>query len=187
MRLYGVVLQVLIRCGVPEGDAPDVAQAVILFAAPRWTRLPIPPDELAGRRRRAYLLKIAFGFAAEYHSAELRREEHALRAALADVPEAVPTPEELVLHKEADAERAADVALDDLRAATKPEFWSAFYAHEVEGLPVTTIARLEGVPEATVYNRLRCARRDLRASITRKRAQRQREGRRAPRPRTSPR
>lgn len=180
MRLYAAVLDVLLRCGIPESDAPDVAQAVILYAAPRWAELPIPPDDLAGKRRRAYLVRIALGFAASYHVAEQKREERALRAALAEVPEAVPSPEELVLHREADAEQAAEVAVDELRTATKPEFWAAFYAHVVEGLPVATIARLEGIPSATVYNRLRLARRDLRAAITRKRARRQRERQRTP-------
>ena len=182
MRLYAVVLDVLVRCAVSEADAPDVAQAVILYAAPRWARLSIPPDELAGRRRRAYLVKVALSFASNYHATEQKRE-YALRVAFADVPDVVPSPEDLVLDREADAERAADVVLDELRAATKPELWTAFYAHVVEGLPVATIAKLEGVPSRTVYNRLRIARRDLRAAIVRKRAQRRREGQRMPRPR----
>ncbi len=182
MRLFGVVLRAVMSCGVPEDDAADVAQAVILYALPRWASLPIPADGLEGQRRRAYLVRIAIGFAAQYHATTERRTRHAARIELADIPAPVPSPEDIALDLEAAAERAAEVAIADLRAATSPDLWRAFYAHVVEGLPVGTIARLESVSRATIYNRLRLARRDLRAAIERKRAQRAHERRRRLRP-----
>lgn len=183
MRLFGVVLRVILRCGVPKGDAPDVAQAVILHAIPLWPSLPIPPDELEGKRRRAYLARMAIGFAAKYHAAAAKNEERAAHIERARFPDVAPSAEDVALDLEAKAERATEVAIEDLRAATTPDAWRAFYAYVVEGLPALAIARLEGIPRATVYTRLRIARRDLRAAVERKRAQRAGERQRAARQR----
>ena len=175
MPFFGAVLRAVLGCGVPEGDAADVAQAVMLYALPRWSRLPIPADALEGQRRHAYLMRIAIGFASRYHLTAESRARFAARLARAALPELAPSPEDIALDSETITERAADAALSDLRAATSPDMWRAFYAHVVDGLPVWTIARLEGVPRATIYNRLRIARRDLRAAIERKRAKRAHE------------
>lgn len=183
MRLFGVVLRVVLRCGVPRGDASDVAQAVILHAIPLWPSLPIPPDELEGKRRRAYLARMAIGFASKYHAAAAKNEERAAHIERARFPDLAPSAEDIALDLEANAERAAEVAIEDLRAATTPDAWRAFYAYVVEGLPALAIARLEGIPRATVYNRLRLARRDLRAAVERKRAQRATERQLMARPR----
>lgn len=172
MRLYPMVLRILVRCGVPDGDVPDVAQNVIVTLLPMWPTLAIPPDKLEGSRRRAFVATVTLRFAWAYHQREQRRAAQRAHIEQAEIPDVVPSPEDIVLDREADAERAGDVVLAELRAATSPDFWRAFYAHDVEGVPASTIAKLEGLPVATVYNRLRRARRDLREAITRKRLRR---------------
>ena len=63
-----------------------------------------------------------------------------------------------------------EAQLPGLCTATAPAFWRVFYAYSVLGFPVAIIAAHEGAPIPTVYNRLRLARRDLRAAILRRRA-----------------
>ena len=179
MRLYPLMLRILARRGVPSGDAPDVAQTVILFLLPRWKDMPLTPDEHAGKRRRGFVGTVTMQFAFRYHAEARRREKHVTEIERAHYPDVAPSPEDVALDHEADAERARDVVLADLREATSPDFWRVFYAHEVECLPVALIARIEGIPVATVYNRLRLARRDLRAAITRARWRRSAEERRS--------
>ena len=49
--------------------------------------------------------------------------------------------------------------------ATSPERWRTWLAFEVDGVPVAEIARQEGAPQATIYNRVRLAREDLAAML----------------------
>ena len=52
------------------------------------------------------------------------------------------------------------------RRATTPERWRAIAAY-AKGIPVSAIARREGIPVATVYNRIRDARRDIGTALRR--------------------
>lgn len=98
--------------------------------------------------------------------------EHQRRARRASKRSSGVAPDDL------DAERgdhgAAVEARADLRrilqafpAETSPERWRAWLASEVDGVPVAEIARQEGSPESTIYNRLRLAREDLAAMLSR--------------------
>lgn len=54
--------------------------------------------------------------------------------------------------------------------ATLPERWRAWLAFEIDGVDAAEIARQEGTPIGTVYNRVRLAREDLAAMLTREEA-----------------
>jgi RNA polymerase sigma factor (sigma-70 family) len=60
--------------------------------------------------------------------------------------------------------------LQTFPSATTPERWRVWLAREVDGVPVAEIARQEGAPESTIYNRLRLARVDLAAMLAREEA-----------------
>jgi DNA-directed RNA polymerase specialized sigma24 family protein len=57
--------------------------------------------------------------------------------------------------------------LQHFPAATSPERWRAWLAFEVDGVPAAEIARQEGAPQATIYNRIHDARADLAAMLSR--------------------
>ncbi len=85
---------------------------------------------------------------------------------------APPSPEERLSQAETQADTEVDFAA--LSRSTKPARWRAFYAHVVLGVPVARIAAAERTPAPTIYTRIRQAREDLRAAITRQRAARRR-------------
>ena len=170
MRFYPAILSWARRCGVPDGDTHDVAIEAVLRAVRSWTTWKPRDEQHPAAARRAWLFVITYRLAAAWRKSAARVEPHdpAALDATTDVVEL--SPEEAALAREAQSERAAEVKLDALRPQTSPENWRAFVAHEVEGVPVSTIAVLEGAPVSTIYNRLRFARRDLRAAILRLRA-----------------
>ena len=174
---FPLLLQWLRTLHVPERDCQDVAQEVLIAALRRWAVLVTPPgvSEAVGRRR--WLFGVTANKASEY-----RRHGERSRGRLTDpletavrIPTGEPSAEDLLLRRAEADEAAAEVDLDMLRAATTPERWTAFYAAEVEGLPLKTIAAAHGVPLGTIATRIRLAKEDLRAAILRARAQRQGE------------
>ena len=178
---FPLLLQWLRTLRVPERDCQDVAQEVLISALRRWAVLVTLPgvSEAAGRRR--WLFGVTANKASEY-----RRQGERSRGRLTDpletaarIPSGEPSAEELLLRLAEADEAAAEVDLEALRAATTPERWSAFYAHDVEGLPMSAIAAAHGVPLGTIATRIRLAKEDLRAAILRARAQREGEERRS--------
>ncbi len=179
LTLVPFVVAVVRRCGVPERDAPDITQEVLIGVLPWWACR--PPAELAapGGHLRGYLRVVAVHRAIGYRRRLARRGEHLGwepgRCGCGDpsaeaTPGEAPCPEDLVLELEAGQERTAETDLDRLSAATSAACWHAFHEHVVLGVPVKAIAEAERVSAATIYTRLRVARRDLRAAILRYRA-----------------
>jgi len=171
---------VVLRVGVPPRDAPDVVQKLLIALLPTWTeRASWPPA-----RQADYVAAAARIVARRYLWTAARRPEtlaggdtlRDLQEQAASRQPASPSPEELLLAHEAELEVLGDTLLlgeaqlPGLCTATAPAFWRVFYAYSVLGLSVAIIAEHEGAPVPTIYNRLRLARRDLRAAIVRRRA-----------------
>ena len=177
--LVPFVMALVRRCGVPERDVPDVTQEVLIGVLPWWACRPAAELAAPGVHLRGYVRVVAVHRAIGYRRRVARRGEHLgwepERCGCGDpspgaTPGAAPCPEDLVIELEAGRERTAELDLDRLSASTGAASWRAFYGHVVLGVPVKAIAEAEGVSAATIYTRLRVARRDLRASILRYRA-----------------
>jgi DNA-directed RNA polymerase specialized sigma24 family protein len=176
---YPVILHWLAVLRVPRDDRQDTAQEVVLSALRYWPSLLIRPglSEAVGRRR--WLFAVTVHRASDYRQ-HLRRMARVTWPALeGKLASEQPTAEELLLRRAEADEAAAEVDLEKLRAATSPERWAVFYAHDVEGLPMKVIAAAHGLPLGTVATHIRLAREDLRAAIRRARAQRIGEEQRA--------
>lgn len=171
---FPTVVRWLRTLDVREHDRQDVAQKVLLIALKRWGALVTAPhlSEVTGRR--LWLFAVTCNAAKHYNRWHASRRERLVDPTEddADIPSGEPSPEELLSQHVDGIHVAADVDLGRLRAATSAENWSAFYANVVEGLPLRIIAAAQGVPIGTVATRLRAAKRDLRAAISRARAQR---------------
>mgnify|MGYP000849802601 CR=1 FL=1 len=162
------------RWGVPSRDAPDVAQKLLIDLLPKWGgkqgRVPDKPREyvLAAARRAAkqYLrhergrpeLLVPPGAASQLPARALSEESE------------VKTAEEVLVSAAEREELAGEIAANQLDAVTTPERWRVFHAYVVIGQPAKEIANIEQAPIGTIYNRIRLARRDLRAAILRLRA-----------------
>ncbi len=129
------------RCGVPAGDAPDVAQEVAIRAWRKWET-----SERAPERRAPWL----FTFVARAASAFQRRSRKA-PLDIREPREMERTPDASPLPDERSEERACVASLEELRAGTTPERWRVFLAYEVEGVAAAAIAKREAVPLGTVY------------------------------------
>ena len=165
---------------VPRDDRQDVAQEILITALRYWPNLVIVPgvSEAIGRRR--WLFGVAVNRAGAYRRHRAQRlaritDDMAEPSIERRLAAAQPNAEELLLLRD----ETAEVDLDALRAATTPERWTTFYAAEVEGLPLKTIAAAHGVTLGTIATRIRLAKEDLRAAILRARAQRAGEEQRA--------
>jgi DNA-directed RNA polymerase specialized sigma24 family protein len=177
---HSLILHWLAVLRVPRDDRQDAAQEVVLSALRYWPSLVIWPgiSEAIGRRR--WLFAVTVHRASDYRE-HLRRGMARLMwpAIEGRIASEQPTAEELLLRRAEADEAAAVVDLEKLRAATSPERWTAFYAHDVEGLPMKAIAAAHGLPLGTVATHIRLAKEDLRAAIRRARAQRAGEEQRA--------
>lgn len=159
MRYVPDLLRWARRCGVSASDAPDVAQAALVRAWRSWERCEKPANERSGW---------LFGIVARVASTHVRAPK--LRIELRDPDELTEAPDGAPLADESIEERGAVVTLEELRAGTTPERWRVFFAFEVEGLKSAAIAKREAAPIGTVHNRLRLARRDVRAVVQRHQA-----------------
>ena len=177
--LVPLVVALVRRCGVPERDVPDITQEVLIGVLPWCACRPAAELAAPGEHLRGYVRVVTVHRVIGYRRRVARRGEHLgfepERCGCGDpspkaTPGEAPCPEDLVLELEAGQERTAELDLDRLSASTGAASWRAFYGHVVLGVPVKAIAEAEGVSAATIYTRLRLARRDLRASILRYRA-----------------
>lgn len=181
---FGLLLAWLGVLRVPRDDRQDVAQEVLLYVLRRWPGLAFPPELSDAGSLRRWLFGAAVYKASEHRRNRVRRRDHVTDpmehgATAPQLASEEPSAEELlVLRAEAD-DVAADVDLDMLRAATTPDRWAAFFAHDVEGLSMKAIAAAHGVPLGTIATRIRLAKEDLRAAILRARARREGEEQRA--------
>jgi len=156
---YAAVWRLLRRFGVPLAQLDDAAQEVFWVAARRFA------DIEAGREK-AFL----YGVALRVASNELRRAQaHAeLTRPLADLElvlaDLAPTPEESL------EQRRALLLLDRALRHLPLELRSVLVLFELEGLEVSKIAEIEGIPLGTASSRLRRARDEFSAVAKRLRA-----------------
>ena len=140
----GYVRRVLVRCGVPIADAPDLAQEVFVVLLRRVEEHRDPAT------LRSWLFQTARRIASNY-----RRSHQRTQARIASLPptEPAPSPEEMVARREA-ASFVADflTELDD-------EARALFVLSELEGIGGTAIARRLDVNAKTTYSRVYALRR----------------------------
>lgn len=146
-RLYrehaDFVWRVLLRFGIPEAQAEDVAHEVFLVVRRRLAGYdPASPF-------RAWLYGIARGVAANVRRSRERREN---RLRVVEAPPAPPTPEEHVERSQAAA--LVERFLDTLGPAQR----EVFVLVDIEGMSGPEAARALGDNLNSVYSRLRLAR-----------------------------
>jgi len=150
---FAYVWRLCRRLGASESDADDAAQLVFITAARRSA------DIRAGSER-AFLYGVAVNVVARSRAARARRREAAeadLDALEADLPSA----------EELSDQKAARKVLDRLLDAMSLELRAVFVLYEIEELTVAEIAEALAIPPGTAASRLRRAREDFSARLTR--------------------
>jgi RNA polymerase sigma-70 factor, ECF subfamily len=154
---YASVWRLLRRFGVPLAQLDDAAQEVFWVAARRF-------DDIDAGREKAFL----YGVALRVASNELRRAQARaeLTSPLDDLVcgDPGPSPEESLEQRR--ALRLLDTALGQLPL----ELRTVLVLFELEGLEVSKIAEIEGLPLGTASSRLRRAREEFSAVAKRMRA-----------------
>jgi RNA polymerase sigma-70 factor (ECF subfamily) len=156
---YAAVWRLLRRFGVPVAQLDDAAQEVFWVAARRFA------DIEAGREK-AFLYGVALRVASNelrrsQVSAELTRPLGDLEQVLADL---APSPEESL------EQRRALLLLDAALRQLPLELRTVLVLFELEGLEVSKISEIEGIPLGTASSRLRRAREEFSAIAKRLRA-----------------
>jgi RNA polymerase sigma-70 factor (ECF subfamily) len=149
------VVRTLAKLGVPESGLDDAAQQVFLVATGK-----LPGIEVG--RERPYLLGIALRVASHARRTVQRRRESPLDDAVA-VTEHAPLPDQLL------EERRAYALLESIVAELPDGMREAFVLFEIEELSAGEVADLLGVPIGTVASRVRRAREQVRAALSRAR------------------
>jgi RNA polymerase sigma-70 factor, ECF subfamily len=156
---YAAVFRLLRRFGVPAAQLDDAAQEVFWVAARRFADIEVG-------REKAFL----YGVALRVASNELRRAQANgqvtrpltdLELGLSDV---APTPEESL------EQRRALVLLHSALERLPLELRTVLVLFELEGLEISKIAAIEGLPLGTASSRLRRAREEFAAIAKRMRA-----------------
>lgn len=149
---YDTVWRLIRRMGVDASTAEDGAQQVFMTAARRLHDIP-------EGKERAFLCGVAVRVAARLRVRHKGREVPV--GENDDSPAGTELPEALV-----DRKRQRDL-LDRLLAEMDPELSAVLVLAEIEGQGKREIAEALGIPEGTAASRLRRAREDLHARITR--------------------
>lgn len=156
---YASVWRLLRRFGVPLAQLDDAAQEVFWVAARRFADI-----ELG--REKAFL----YGVALRVASNELRRANvnAEVTSPLGErelvVSDPAPNPEESL------EQRRAIALLDRVLGRLPIELRTVFVLFELEGLEVSKIAEIEGLPVGTASSRLRRARQEFSTIARRLRA-----------------
>jgi len=152
---FDFVWRSLRRLGVPVSSLDDAAQEVFLVAFRRQ-------GEFEGRSSyKTWLFGIAWNIARGLSRSPARREEP-LSESVVDAD--THSPQEAAARGE--AIRTLYAVLDEL----EPERRAVFVMAELEEMSAREIADITGIPQNTVYSRLRAAREDFDAALRRRRA-----------------
>lgn len=154
---FAFVWRTLRRLGVAQGFLPDASQRVFWVAAQRI-------GDVAAGSERAFLFGTARRVAADFRRLDQRTVPLAGDDSLGE--ELLCNPEELL-----DQKRAREL-LDQLLDAMPLELREVLMLQEGEGMSLTEIAELVGIPHGTAASRLRRARAEFRRLLTRRMAQR---------------
>ena len=155
---FAFVWRLLRRMGVPASDADDAAQQVFLVAAQRIR-------DIAVGSERSFLCSTALHVGSRFRRSHARKREDLGGDLDAHVDQAPSQEEQL------DRQRARS-ALDQILAEMPLELRAVFVLYEIEQLTSVEIAELISVPVGTVASRLRRARDDFRARVSRAEARR---------------
>jgi RNA polymerase sigma-70 factor (ECF subfamily) len=155
---FGFVWRLLRRIGVAESDADDAAQQVFIAASRRI-------GDIRPGSERAFLFSTALHVGSRVRRSRVRKKED-FGVALDEQTDPAPALEELV------DRRRARALLDALLEEMPLELRVIFVLYEIEQLTSSEIAEVVGVPAGTVASRLRRAREDFAARVTRVEARR---------------
>jgi len=150
------------RLGLPAGDADDALQQVFLTASRRLR-------EVRRGSERAFLYGVAVNVAAKWRQIHARRRED-LQESFEVFDTGLPSAEALLDHQ------AELRLLDALLDAMPDDLRTVFVLHEIEQQTTAQIAEALGVAAGTVASRLRRAREDFSARLSRYRARCRFEG-----------
>ena len=147
------------RLWVSDSDRDDVVQETFLLIASEWSAFVPPPDLPAQTARLRWVTGLLFRMARRF-----RDRAHRARAR---APYRLEQATDVIGAPSHEGPISARELLRGLEAATTPERWRVWVAHEVDGVPVPELARQEARSEPAIYNTLRLARRDLAAALGR--------------------
>ncbi|RYZ03771.1 MAG: sigma-70 family RNA polymerase sigma factor [Myxococcales bacterium] len=152
-RHYSTVARLLRRFGVPSAQSDDAVQEVFWVASRRLL-------DIAPGKELAFLYGVALRVAVNVRKKQDRTttiDVGELRNLAGDAP----SPEEQV------DQRRRRHLLDVLLNQLPMELRTVFVLFELEGMPVSQIANLEGIPLGTASSRLRRAREEFAAATKR--------------------
>lgn len=152
------------RSGVPKDDADDVAQDVFRLFDRRRARI---RDDAAASWLRTATRRVS----KRYRQRLARRREHERPVGEREHAGPAPSPERVL------GERQVEAAILDFVAGLEPARREVFVRHVLGEEPIEDIARDQGVPLGTAWNRLRLARLDLRDALEAARAAERRRAR----------
>jgi RNA polymerase sigma-70 factor (ECF subfamily) len=153
---YSFVWRTARFMGVPEESAEDAAQQVFCVFARKLEKI-APGAELS------FLFATAFRVASDVRRAARTRPPTA-DVDLEELAAQLPQPDEAV-----DQQRAREI-LRRILSAMPLELRAVFVLFEIEGMTVPEIAAVAGVPVGTAASRLRRARAEFEAALSRLRA-----------------
>ncbi len=135
------------RLGVAENDIDDAVQRVFIVASRKL-------DSIAPCSERAFLFGTALRVAASYRRS-LRRQQIVDEGAIAALADPGLMPDEIIARQQAIA------LFDQVLHAMPEDLRIVFVLSEIEELPASEVAALEGIPPGTVASRLRRARKEF--------------------------
>jgi len=155
---YGFAWRVLRRAGLSPEDADDAAQRVFMIATERLA-------DITSGSERAFLYRTAAHVASKAHRSHRRRPDAPGFDETVTASD-VPSVDDLL-----DQRRAREL-LDRILSELAPELSTIFVLFDVEGLKKNEVAEALGIPAGTVASRLRRAREEIEARVTRYTARR---------------
>ena len=145
------IFRSLRRLGVPAADLEDLAQEVFLAMRSAWAAYDVT------RPVRPYIYGITYNVVMLYR----RKYPRELLAELPDVPDSAPGADD-AFH----SHHIRTVVLAALQKVPLPRR-GVLVMHEIDGVPVATVARELSLSLFTVYSRLRKARAEFKVAVRR--------------------